>query len=75
MPGAEGVVSQEIRSTGGSVEAGPRTSLFRVITPTRAGANTVGVSPDGMRILLITTELEEEFRAQVVTDWTTLIKP
>jgi Tol biopolymer transport system component len=74
-PGAEGFVVQAIRSNRGEIEVGPRTPLFRVITPTRAGANMAAVSPDGTRILAIATDLEEEFRTQVLSDWTTLIKP
>ena len=74
-PGAEGFVQQTIRSSGGAIEVGPRKMLFRIITPTRSGSNTAAVSPDGTRIVAISTDLEEEFRTQVLTDWTTLIKP
>jgi serine/threonine-protein kinase len=74
-PGAESIVVQAIRSNGSEIEAGPRTPLFRVITPTRAAANTAAVSLDGARVLVIATDLEEEFRTQILTDWTTLIKP
>ena len=74
-PGAESIVFQAIRSNGHEIEAGPRTPLFRVITPTRAFTNTVAVSVDGGRILVIATDHEEEFRPQVLSDWTSVIKP
>jgi Tol biopolymer transport system component len=74
-PGAPGISLLPLRSNGGAIEAGQRIPLFRVVTTTRAGSNTAALSPDGSRILVISTDSEDDFRTQVLSDWTTLIKP
>jgi serine/threonine-protein kinase len=62
-------------STGGQMRLGERSLLFRVLHPARADANLGAVSRDGGRILVIAADESEETRLQVVTDWTSLLRP
>jgi hypothetical protein len=55
------------------IRLGERTHLFRLIHSVRINAHIAQASRDGSRILAITTDDVEEFRTQVLSDWTTLL--
>ena len=59
----------------GGLRLGERSLLFRLIHPQRTYANLAAASRDGSRLLALATDSVEETRVQVLTDWTTLLKP
>jgi hypothetical protein len=61
-------------SGGNGPRPGETSVLFKLLTSRRAGANIAAASRDGNRILAITTDSGELAKAQVLTDWTTLLK-
>lgn len=63
-----------ITTADGSIRVGDRSLLFRLVHAMRAYATPAAASRDG-RILAIATDSVEETRMQVLTDWTTLLKP
>ena len=62
-------------SSDGRIRVGERSQLFRILHPARADANLGAASRDGKRILAIATDDTEETLLQVLTDWTTLLRP
>ena len=60
---------------GGGIRLGERSLLFRVMHPARADSNMGAASRDGSRIMAISTDAVEETRLQLLTDWTTLLRP
>ena len=64
-----------IAAQGGGLRLGERSLLFGLIHPQRTYANLAAASRDGSRLLALATDSVEETRVQVLTDWTTLLKP
>jgi hypothetical protein len=64
-----------ITAQDGGLRLGERSLLFRLIHPLRTYANLAAASRDGSRLLALATDSMEETRVQVLTDWTTLLKP
>ena len=60
---------------GGGIRLGERSLLFRVLHPARADANLGAASHDGSRIMVVSTDAVEETRLQLLTHWTTLLRP
>ncbi|HYW42045.1 MAG TPA: hypothetical protein VE959_04260 [Bryobacteraceae bacterium] len=70
------MISQPVQPLpGGGIRLGERSLLFKLIAPGRSDANLGAASRDGSRILAISTDNPEAAMTQVLSDWTTLLKP
>jgi Tol biopolymer transport system component len=69
------VISQPVlQNPAGEVSLGERSVLFPIFSGARVAANLGAASRDGKRLLVISTDDDDELRTHVLTDWTALLK-